>query len=77
MDGSEAVKMITDGLVWPNSLANDYLDDYRYWTDTYLGHIEQVCAFNQFLKMNKYYLLKILIKNKKLSRTRMNYAVIQ
>ncbi|CAG9533646.1 unnamed protein product [Cercopithifilaria johnstoni] len=40
MDGSEAKKIITEDLVWPNALAIDYFAKRIYWADAFRDVIE-------------------------------------
>lgn len=42
MDGSEARKIITEDLVWPNALAVDYFAQRLYWADAFRDVIEFV-----------------------------------
>ncbi|VDK80448.1 unnamed protein product [Litomosoides sigmodontis] len=40
MDGSEAKKIITEDLIWPNALAIDYVARRLYWADAFRDVIE-------------------------------------
>uniref|UniRef100_A0A0R3RR28 Thrombomodulin n=1 Tax=Elaeophora elaphi TaxID=1147741 RepID=A0A0R3RR28_9BILA len=40
MDGTEAKKIITEHLVWPNALAIDYFAERLYWADAFRDTIE-------------------------------------
>ena len=40
MDGSARSVIIGDDVMWPNSVAVDYLVDRLYWTDAGLHRIE-------------------------------------
>lgn len=45
MDGSEAKKIITEDLIWPNALAIDYVAKHLYWADAFRDVIEFILFF--------------------------------
>lgn len=40
MDGSNATKIVTDKMVWPNALTLDHDTQRLWWADAHLDYIE-------------------------------------
>jgi hypothetical protein len=41
LDGSNRTVLVSDSIVWPNSLSVDYIRNHLYWIDAKLKHIER------------------------------------
>lgn len=64
MDGTQAKKIITEDLVWPNALAIDYFAERLYWADAFRDVIEFIRFLNITIILYKF-MITIIIYLKK------------